>query len=318
MCTAISFSTRHHYFGRTLDLEYHYNEQVTITPRSLPFAFRHTNTLSRHYAMIGMAIVEGNVPLYYEATNECGVSAAGLNFPGYAHYFPPQAGKDNIAPFELIPWLLGQCKNMDDVRRLLDRLNLTHEPFSPQYPVTPMHWMISHKAESIVAESTKDGLQVHENPLHVMTNSPPFSMQLWNLSLYTSLSPVQPENAAFPDVSLSLTSNGMGALGLPGDWSSPSRFVRAAYVRAHAACGESDMENVAQFFHMLDVVAMPRGCVLIGDKPEITVYASCCNADTGVYHYTTYENRAVTSVSLFGADLDGSKLLCRPLSMSRP
>ena len=314
MCTAISFSSRHHYFGRTLDLEYHYNEQVTITPRNFPFAFRHQNALPQHYAMIGMAIVEDNVPLYYEATNECGVSIAGLNFPGYAHYFPPQAGKDNAAPFELIPWLLGQCKDMNDVRRLLDRLNLTNEPFSPQYPVTPLHWMISYQEESLVVESTKGGLQVHVNPVHVMTNSPSFPMQLWNLSRYTALSPVQPENTAFPNAALPLTSNGMGALGLPGDWSSPSRFVRAAYVRAHAACDESDRESVAHFFHMLDAVAMPCGCVLIGGKPEITVYASCCNADTGVYHYTTYENRAVTSVSLFDADLDGSALFCRPLS----
>ena len=314
MCTAISFSSRHHYFGRTLDLEYHYNEQVTITPRSFPFAFRHCKALPQHYAMIGMAIVEDNVPLYYEATNECGVSIAGLNFPGYAHYFPPQAGKDNIAPFELIPWLLGQCKDMNEVRRLLDRLNLTNEPFSPQYPVTPLHWMISYQDKSLVVESTKGGLQVHNNPVHVMTNSPSFPMQLWNLSRYTVLSPAQPENTAFPNAALPQTSNGMGALGLPGDWSSPSRFVRAAYIRAHAACGESDRESVAHFFHMLDAAAMPRGCVLIGGKPEITVYASCCNADTGVYHYTTYENRAVTSVSLFDADLDGSALFCRPLS----
>ena len=314
MCTAIRFSSRHHYFGRTLDLEYHYDEQVTITPRNFPFAFRHCNPLPQHYAMIGMAIIESGMPLYYEATNECGVSIAGLNFPGYAHYFPPQACKDNIATFELIPWLLGQCKHMDDVRSLLDRLNLTDEPFSQQYPVTPLHWMISCKEESIVVESTKGGLQVHDNPVHVMTNSPSFPMQLWNLSRYTTLSPAQPENTAVPNAALPLTSNGMGALGLPGDWSSPSRFVRAAYVRAHAACGESDQESVAHFFHMLDAAAMPRGCVLIDGKPEITVYASCCNADTGIYHYTTYENRAVTSVSLFDADLDGSALFCRPLS----
>lgn len=314
MCTAISFFDKHHYFGRTLDLEYHYSEQVTITPRNFPLAFRHQRPLPQHYAMIGMAIVEIGSPLYYEATNECGVSIAGLNFPGYAHYFPPQAGKDNIAPFELIPWLLGRCKDMDEVRRLLERLNLTDEPFSPQYPVTPLHWMVSYQEESLVVESTQDGLQVHDNSVHIMTNSPSFPMQLWNLSRYTALSPAQPENTAFPGAALPLTSNGMGALGLPGDWSSPSRFVRAAYVRAHAACGESDKESIAHFFHMLDAVAMPRGCVLIGGKPEFTVYASCCNTDTGVYHYTTYEDRAVASVSLLDADLDGSVLFCRPLS----
>jgi len=313
MCTAISFNQTHHYFGRNLDLEYHYDEQVVITPRRFPFPFRRMPPMPQHYAMIGMATVADGFPLYYEATNECGVSMAGLNFPGSAHYFPLQKGKENVTPFELIPWVLGQCRNMDDVRALLSRISLLDEPFSAQLPLSPLHWMVSFKDENLVLESTADGLHTYDNPVRVTTNNPPFPMQLWNLSNYKALSSKQPENLLAPGVDLPPYSNGLGALGLPGDWSSASRFVRAAYVLHHAQCEDTEEACIAQFFHMLDAVAMPSGSVLAHGKPEITLYSCCCNADTGTYYYTTYENRAVTAVSMRRANLDGSALAGYPL-----
>lgn len=313
MCTAISFHTKDHYFGRNLDLEYRYEEQVVITPRRFPFAFRHTPAIDQHLAMIGMATVVDDYPLYYEAANEHGVCMAGLNFPQNAHYFPLQKGSDNITPFELIPWVLCQSKSMTDVRALFSRISLLDEPFSAQYPLSPLHWMVSARSESLVIESTADGFHIHDNPVHIMTNNPPFPIQLWNLSNYMALSPSQPENTAFPAVPMQPYSNGMGALGLPGDCSSASRFVRAAYMLHHAVCGDTEEESVAQFFHMLDAVAMPRGCVQVGGKPEITVYSCCCNADKGLYYYTTYENRAVTAVDMHQTDLDTSKLICHSL-----
>lgn len=313
MCTAIHFSKKHHYFGRNLDLEYHYNEQIVITPRFFPISFRHAPSMPQHYALIGMATVVSGFPLYYEAVNEHGIGMAGLNFPQSAHYFPMQEGKDNITPFEFIPWVLGQCADMGEVRTLLAHISLLDEPFSAEYPLTPLHFMISHQGESLVIESTAAGLHIYDNPVHVMTNNPPFPMQRWNLSGHINHSPAQPGNTAFPSVSLPLISNGMGALGLPGDWSSPSRFVRAAFVLHQAQCADTEDACVAQFFHMLDAVAMPSGSVLIHGKPEITVYSCCCNMDTGMYYYTTYENRAITVVSLHGIALDSSMLALYPL-----
>ena len=96
MCTAVSYCNGDHYFGRNLDLEYSYHETVTITSRNHPFVFRKAGRLDCHYAMIGMAYVVGSDPLYYEATNEKGLSMAGLNFPGNAEYKPEISGKDNI------------------------------------------------------------------------------------------------------------------------------------------------------------------------------------------------------------------------------
>ncbi|MBR0320197.1 MAG: linear amide C-N hydrolase [Clostridia bacterium] len=168
MCTAITYQTRDHYFGRNLDLEYHYNEQITITPRSFPFRFTNGKNLKCHYALIGMATVAKNYPLYYEATNEKGLSMAGLNFPGNAHYFPIADGKDNISPYEFSPWLLTQCATLQEARSMLQRINLCNIPFSEQFPLSPLHWLIADKTGAIVVESMQTGLHICKCLLHVL------------------------------------------------------------------------------------------------------------------------------------------------------
>ena len=317
MCTAINLVTKDHYFGRNLDLEYHYEENVVVIPRRFPFAFRRMPDIPEHAALIGMATMAGGYPLLYDATNEYGVSMAGLNFPSSAVYRPFQADMDNVTPFEFIPYVLSQCQNMAQVRALLPRVNLLDENFSEQMPLSPLHWMISWRDESLVAEPCADGLRVYDNPVGVMTNNPSFDMHLWNLNNYMALSPEQPENRLAPGLPLKRFSNGMGALGLPGDLSSASRFVRAAYTKLHSQCGPSEEESVSQFFHILGTVAHARGSVMVHGRPEITVYSSCCNTDAGIYYYTTYDNSRITAVHMHREDLDASAPIVYPL-MTHP
>ena len=123
MCTAITYRTKDHYFGRNLDLEYHYREAVTITPRNYPFRFRFHGELPRHHAIIGMAYVTEGYPLYYDAVNEKGLAMAGLNFPGYAAYRPKEEKGRKVAPFELIPWVLSQCTTVREAKTLLSMLS---------------------------------------------------------------------------------------------------------------------------------------------------------------------------------------------------
>ena len=310
MCTAINFKTKDHYFGRNLDLEYTYQERVTITPRNFPFRFRTVGELDSHYAMIGMAYVVGGYPLYYEATNEKGVSAAGLRFAGNAHYPGMAEGKDNVSPFEFVPWLLAQCENMQEVRKLLERVSLVNIPFNEELPLTPLHWMISCKNESLVVEAMEDGLHIYENPVGVLTNNPPFPMQLWNLNNYMGLSAEKQENRFAKTLLLQEYSHGLGALGLPGDLSSASRFVRAAFVLQNSVSGDSEEESVGQFFHILTSVEQQRGCCHMGGgEYEITAYSSCCNTDQGIYYYTTYGNRQITAVDMGKEDLDGQEVI---------
>lgn len=309
MCTAVTYKTKDHYFGRNLDLEYSYHEEVVVTPRNYPFRFRRMGEMKQHYALIGMATVVDAYPLYYEATNEKGLSIAGLNFVKNAVYFPEQEGMDNIAPFEFIPWILGQCETLAQVKEMLSPLNMTSIHFSEQLPLSTLHWMISDRSGSITVESVADGLKVYDNPVGVLTNNPPFPMQLFNLNNYRVLSHSTPENTFAPGLDLDRYSNGMGAMGLPGDLSSMSRFVRASFTKMNSFSGEGESESVSQFFHILGSVAQQRGCVQIRDgKFEITEYSCCCNTDKGIYYYTTYENSRISCVDMHRENLDGDKL----------
>ena len=315
MCTAATYKTRDFYFGRNLDYEFPYGEEVTVTPRNYPFRFRHMPELTKHYAMVGMAHVQEGYPLYYDAVNEKGLCIAGLNFVGNAVYGKPEEGKDNVAQFELIPWLLGKCATVQEARALLDRIQITDTPFSPQLPIGQLHWLLADREDCLVLESTTDGLHVYDNPVGVLTNNPPFPMQLFALKNYAALSPDTPENRFAPSLDLAPYSRGMGAMGLPGDLSSQSRFVRAAFTRMNARSGEGEGESVSQFFHILGSVEQQRGCCrLEGDKYEITLYSSCCNADRWIYYYTTYENSRISAVDLYRTDLESRSLSRYPLT----
>ena len=317
MCTAVAMTTKHHYFGRNLDLEYHYNEEVVITPRNVPFHFRCGLEFNNHYAMIGMATVADGQALYYEATNERGLSMAGLNFPGNAVYHPAKPDKDNITPFELIPWVLCQCASIQEASKLLDRINIWNKPFSAEHPTTPLHWMISDRSGSAVVEPMEDSIKVYCNPTGVLTNNPPFPYHLDHICEYLNVTCEIPKNRFASALKMHPFSNGMGGIGLPGDLSSSSRFVRAAFVLNNSVCDNGESESVSQFFHILDSVAQQRGCARVNDAFEITYYSSCCNADKGIYYYKTYENSQITAVSLHNADLNTDTIIRFPLILDQ-
>ena len=314
MCTAATYKTKDFYFGRTLDHSCSYGEEVVITPRNYFLPFRHRKALESHYGIIGMAHVAKGYPLYYDAVNEKGLGMAGLNFVGNAAYREAEPDRDNVAQFEFIPWVLGKCGSVKEVRALLENLNLTGTVFDHCLPAAQLHWLIADRLESITVESVKEGLRGYDNPVGILTNNPPFPEQLFRLNDYMHLSPKEPENRFAFQLPLSVYSLGMGAMGLPGDLSSGSRFVRAAFTKMNSVSGESESESVSQFFHILGSVQQTRGCCQTGNREyEITVYTSCCNADRGIYYYTTYENHQITAVDMGREDLDGRELVCYPL-----
>lgn len=290
MCTALLYNAL---FGRTLDLEYTYNETVTVTPRGFAFPFCDTP-----FALIGMATVVDGYPLYYEAANEHGLAMAGLNFPQNAYYFP----HGTIASFECIPYVLTQCRTLNEARKLLSTVTIRDTPFSEAYPPSPLHWMIADRHGAVTVESTADGLHVYDNPVGVLTNNPPFPYQQTRLADFSHLSTTAPAESY---------SRGLGAIGLPGDWSSSSRFIRTAFAKTHAVTEDS---AVNQFFHILGTVNTPRGCVRANDgRYVITAYTSCIDLERGIYYYTTYHNHALSAVQLHRCHLDVTSLLTYPL-----
>lgn len=314
MCTAATYKTKDFYFGRTLDYEFSYGEEIVVMPRNFPISFRHMGEMKHHYALIGMAHLAGNFPLFYDAINEKGLGMAGLNFVSNADYKPFAPGKDNVAPFEFIAWILSQCTSVKEARLLLDKINLVNTPFSDQLPLAQLHWIIADQEEAITVESVKEGLKVYDNPAGVMTNNPSFDQQMHNLSNFMNLSPKSPSNHFSGKLNLATYSRGMGALGLPGDLSSQSRFVRVAFVKLNSISGDSESESISQFFHILGSVDQQRGCCDVGEeKYEYTIYTSCCNASKGIYYYTTYENHQISGVDMHRENLDGDSLSRFPL-----
>lgn len=314
MCTAIGFAKKDFYFGRTLDYDFSYGEGIVITPRRYCFDFGEAGRIAEHYAMIGPALAADGYPLYYDCVNEKGLGMAGLNFVGTAHYNNAVEGKINIAPHEFIPFIVGQCGDLNEAKALLNKINLVDRGFSDAYPIAELHWMIADKTGAMVVESTESGFHVYDNPAGVLTNNPEFPQQMLQLNNYMYLSAKEPQNHFCSSLPLKPYSRGMGAIGLPGDLSSESRFVRAAFVKSNSVCGDTESECVSQFFHILGSVTCVKGCCeLEGGKYQITQYTGCCNCSKGIYYYTTYGNHRITAIDMHHENLGSCKLTVYPL-----
>lgn len=318
MCTAVAYKANNLYFGRTLDFEFLYPCEVTFTPRNYPFGFCFLENPRSHYAMLGMAYVKDNYPLYFDAVNEKGLCMAGLNFVGNAVYREYKEGKENVASFEFIPYVLGKCKSVAQAKELLEYINITNAAFEGNLPPSELHWIISDKEESVVVESVAEGIRIYTDTIGVLTNNPPYEYHLRNLEKLSFLSPWQAE-ADGTDKGYSDFSRGTGAVGLPGDFTSASRFVRAAFLKENSHSAETDGAGLNQLFHILCGVSVPEGaCVTEKGEYDKTLYTCGVDADKGVYCYKAYESQGVFSVDMKKEDADGCELICYPFLRNAP
>lgn len=308
MCTALLDTKCGNFFGRTLDLEYSLGEEVVICPRNFPFPLCHGGDPQRKYAIVGTACVRDGKPLYFDGVNEVGVAGAALNFPLSAKYADYRCHKTNLASFEIIPYILGGCESISEVREALLGVNITADAFSRAISPSPLHWIFSDRSGSLVVEVTAAGIKIHENPVGVLTNEPGFDFHLTRLADYAGLDAKTPKNTLSEDFKPTLYSRGLGAFGLPGDFSSVSRFVRAVFVKNHTSVEGAD--GVERFFRMMSTVSVPQGCVITDEGREVkTVYTSCMELDEPTYYFTTYGRSAVRAVSLRRGAPSSSELL---------
>lgn len=310
MCTSISFKNGDNfYFGRNLDLDTVYGNEVTVTPRNFPFHFKYEGEMPTHYAIIGMALVANGYPLYFDGTNEKGLSMAGLNFRDSGTYYPAKEGMTNVTTYEFIPYMLAACATVREAREVLANLNLTPDSFAPQMPAMSMHWVIADENDSIVIEPLEGGLKVYDDPVHVLTNNPTFDYHIKNLINYMNLTPLMPKDNFAAALNLKANGVGVGTFGLPGGYDGVSRFVRAAFNLRNSVCPNTESDNLSQFFRVLNSVAVARGVAM---EPTgewmITQYSSCCNVKKGIYYFMNYDNYQINGVDLFAQDLDANQL----------
>lgn len=309
MCTCITYKNGDFYFGRNMDIEYDFGEKLVMTPRNHIFRFKEMPEIKTHHAMIGMAAVHDGYPLYAEAVNEKGLCMAGLYFPGNAFYNEKKECGLNLAPYELIPWILGQCSTVKEASAMLEEVNITDEPFDDGLPLADLHWMIADESSCIVLEAMKDGNHIYDNIYGVLTNNPPFPYYQIHLSNYINIRPEAPVNSFSKSLELPVYGQGMGALGLPGDFSPVSRFVKAAFLKWNSHAQEDEISSVTQFFHILDAVAMVDGAVVTENGlNDVTLYSCCINVQKCVYYFKTYGNSRIQAVDMKKEGLDGEDL----------
>ena len=299
MCTAATYKTKDFYFGRTLDYEFSYGDEVTITPRNFEFKFREVDDIKSHYAIIGMAFVTEDYPLYYDAINEKGLAIAGLNFVGNAHYKEKQEGKDNVAQFELIPWILSQCSNVNEARNLIEKMNVLNTPFSDKLPLASLHWIISDSTQSITVESVIDGIKIYDNPVGVLTNNPTFDFHVLNLSNYLNITNQEVNNIFLKDFDLAIFGKGLQGRGLPGDSSPCSRFIKATFLLNNIDYDDDYDRNLSQMMHVLNNVSTLVGEVKQSDgSNEYTIYSSMYETTTSTLFLRTYHHYAILKYNL--------------------
>ena len=277
MCTAISDGN---IFGRTLDLEYTLDEEIIETDAGLEFKLIHDGTARCEYNIHGCGIKRNGFPLYYDAANESGLAMAALNFPISAKYCNYTKKARMLASFEVIPAVLASCENLGSAIKYLSDVRISDDSFSKKLPVSKLHWMLADKSGAAVLESTEGGIHIYENPFGILTNEPEFPYHRANAAFYMSLSPTPPTNTLCPDIPLPYISHSLGALGLPGDNSSPSRFIRALYNLKHTIPETEPNEKINRFFHIAATVSQPNGTSYTPDgKPIKTVYTVCYDLD---------------------------------------
>lgn len=313
MCTGVRFSDDkgNMYFGRNLDWSVGYGQKVVLTPRGYKYDSPFQGEMeSKTGAIIGMAIVVDDVPLYFDCANEAGLAIAGLNFPGYAQYEPDaKDGRTNVAAYEFPLYVAMNFKTVDEAEKALKDVAIVAKPINDQFPVSELHFIIGDGRRSIVVEYTDKGMEIFENAVDVLTNQPGYGWHKENLRNYMNLFPQMPKHVKWDKAEFTAFGSGSLMRGLPGDFYSPSRFVRVAYFNTHYPVKTTEAENVARLFHTLAGVSMIDGAAEMADgKCEITVYTGGYSAASKTYYYNTYEDPAIQAVPMSDFDLDSKDL----------
>lgn len=292
-----------------MDLNYSINELALIIPRNYKINFKKINSISSHFSIIGIGVIKDDYPLLAEAANEKGLAIAALNFPSNATYYEIKEGKINLAPYELMLYLLAKCENITQVKLALTNINVINEHFSEDIKNTPLHFMVSDTSSSIVIETLNDKMHVIDNPFNVLTNNPPFYYHKENVNNYMKLNVNDPINTFDDSLNLTNYSYGLGLLGLPGDCSSASRFIKALFIKNNMEHFNNEFDNVKAFFNCLESVKMIKGIINTSLGYEYTHYTSCINLNKGYLYYKTYDNPTINMIELCNEDLNSNKLI---------
>ena len=303
MCTSLTYQTTtgDQFLARTMDFAFELGGRPVAVQRGHHFVSVTNSTgFDAPYSFVGTGR-NLNGYVFVDGVNEHGVSAAALYFAGQAHYADAAVdGMVNLAPPELIMWVLGNVKSVAELGDRLSELNITEAAAPLLNIVVPLHWIISDQSgTTYVLEQEDDGMHFIKNPVGVMTNTPDFNWHLKNLSNYVQLQPTPHPDRQYGDLNVSAFGPGTGALGMPGDYTSVSRFVRTVFMREHTDAVATDAEAINALSHMLNSVEIPKGVKIKADgSTDYTQYRAYMSMNEPAFYMQPYADQSITRVAL--------------------
>lgn len=320
MCTSITLQSQQleNFFGRTMDFSYDIEPSLYVVPRTYRwYNTFNMNQISDGYSFIGIGQESGGMLGFFDGVNERGFAAAVLYFAGYAKYDTQMADmeKQPIASVDFLHYILGKCGSVEELEELLQHISLVGLPDPVTQTVAPLHWIATDKSgKCVIIEQTEKGLEVFQNSIGVMANSPDFQWHMTNLRNYMDVSPRQNSEAYWGETRLTPFGQGAGTMLLPGGYTSPERFVRTAYQKTHTAVPKDRTEAVITCFHIMESVTIPKGVVLTDRGTyDYTKYTAFINTNTCEYFFKTYDNNQITTAGLW----DNYKYSAQPICIGK-
>ncbi|MEG6508049.1 choloylglycine hydrolase family protein [Methyloligella sp. 2.7D] len=328
-CTSFLIKTKNGdpVYGRTMEFGMPLNSNIAVVPRGITFE---ANTLpgkkswswTGKYAATGMNFL--GTPNLVDGVNEKGLAGGMLYFPGYAGYVDPaKADLDKaMGPWQFLTWALTNFATVDEVKTALGEIQIGN--FAPPFNFggqksIPLHYTL-HDAtgNSIVIEPIDGELKVYDNPLGVLTNAPTFDWHLTNLKNYVKLSPYPAEPLKIDGESITSFGQGSGMLGVPGDSTPPSRFIRVLGYSISAAVQPDTDKAINTAEHILNNFDLMEGYSRPGTAApdDITQWSGIADLKGKRYLFKTYEDQTLRQVDLNDFDLDGKKLIEIPIAQT--
>lgn len=271
------------------------------------------------YGFVGLAVEQKEFMV--EGVNEKGLSAGLFYFPNYGKYqpFDPMEKDKSLADFQVVSYVLAKCGSINEVKRELENVRIINiDPRS-----STVHWRFTEPSgRQVVLEIVNEVMHFYENPLGVLTNSPGIEWHWTNLNNYINLQPGNAPEHSFGPLAMKSFGHGSGMLGLPGDFTPPSRFVRAAFFQLTAPQQPNAEGCVFQAFHLLNNFDIPAGTELpMGkasvDLPSATQFTVATDTGNRMIYYRTMYNSTIRCIDLKGIDFSQVKYQSYPLDESK-
>lgn len=301
MCTSLTYknSRGDHFLARTMDFDLDFKARIMVMPRNRVVA-GDAGEYTTKYGFVGAGRLLGH-EMYTDGVNECGVGVATLYFPGNVYYYDDTpADKLGLAPQDFVAWALGNAASVDDLAEKVEQIALINQPTDFIGAVPPLHFIISDTTgKTMLLEPQGGELQLIDDPVGVMTNSPDLAWQLQNLSTYGTLTNQERPLTPLMGHALATQGPGTGALGLPGDFTSPSRFVRTTFLKNYAAPTHNVADSLNLLQHILNSVTIPKGVKLKENgQSDYTEYRGYMSLDERAYYMEPYDNLVLQRVAL--------------------